>query len=213
MTLLPILRQILHKLPVIPLSIIKVNPLPVRMHIPHCRIPVSRRRQSITNPLRIIHFIRKMIHTRHATIKLSPFPFLLSRLIQHNIRLIRPNMNPTRPIRIGRITPNPKFRKRRLQKTNHPVNIPNAKIHMFKSSGHFSNSEFNAIKKHSDQKTKTNPKCKTPHPPNINAGRQALQFRKNTLIHRSSSLPTSPNPSYNLYSPNRNTPHTRRCNA
>src|ERR1035441_3151797 len=106
------------------------------MRIRGCGIPVSSGLHSVAQPLDVIDLISEMVHARQPLIRRPVLRGLQPRLTQGNIGLVGAYVHPPRAVVTCAFAAHSKFRKRRLQETDHARDVAHAEVRMFQPDSH-----------------------------------------------------------------------------
>src|SRR5229473_331710 len=130
-----IFREVLNELPVVALGIIEVPTLAVWMCVGRSGLSVSGGLHSLAQGLNVVHLISEVIHPWFAGVRYPMSLGICFRWIQNNVGVIGTHVNPSYAMTYAFAT-YPKFRKRRLQETDHPFGVTYIKVCMFKPNSH-----------------------------------------------------------------------------
>src|SRR5712691_2378320 len=131
-----ILREVLHELPIVTLGIVEVPTLAVGMRIGRRGLSVSGGLHSLAQGLNVIDLISKMIHALHAPVRCPGFLGLGLCWTQGNVGFLGANVYPSAAVLTDAFATHMKLRKRRLQETNHSLDVTHREVGMFKTNRH-----------------------------------------------------------------------------
>ena len=128
--------KVLNELPIIAFGIVEINALPMGVRIGNGRLPIPSCREPRVHGIYVIDLIAKVINSWFTGVR-DPRPLrFCRRVIQREVRLISPQVDPARALSTATLSPHAKVRKRSLQKASHPINIADDHVGMFEAHSH-----------------------------------------------------------------------------